>query len=58
MTAFVRDFVRDETGAAAAEYTLILAIMGVGIAAAAMVLGGKISAAIEGVGDKMDETNP
>ncbi|WP_296679658.1 Flp family type IVb pilin [Novosphingobium sp.] len=46
MTKFVRDFVRDETGAAAAEYALILAIVGAGIAAAAFLLGGNVSKAM------------
>jgi pilus assembly protein Flp/PilA len=46
MTKFVRNFVRDESGAAAAEYALILAIIGAGIAAAAFTLGGAISNAM------------
>ena len=36
----------DESGAAAAEYALILAIVGTGIAAAAFALGGSISGAM------------
>lgn len=43
MTKFLNSFVRDEAGAAAAEYALILAIVGAGIAAAAFALGGAIS---------------
>lgn len=39
-------FIRDESGAAAAEYALILAIVGTGIAAAMTGLGNAISAAI------------
>jgi pilus assembly protein Flp/PilA len=46
MTKFFNDFLRDETGAAAAEYALILAIVGAGIAGAAIVLGGAISTAM------------
>ncbi|WP_296679656.1 Flp family type IVb pilin [Novosphingobium sp.] len=46
MTNFVRNFVRDEAGAAAAEYALILAIVGAGIAAAAFLLGGNVSKAM------------
>jgi len=46
MTKFFRDFMRDEAGAAAAEYALILAIVGAGIAGAAFVLGETISTAI------------
>jgi len=37
---------KDESGAAAAEYALILAIIGAGIAVAAYTLGGNISTAI------------
>lgn len=47
MTKFLASFLRDETGAAAAEYALILAIVGTGIAAAAVVLGEAISTSIE-----------
>ena len=53
MTNFLMDFVRDETGAAAAEYALILAIVGAGIAGAAFYLGGKISTALHDTGDKV-----
>ncbi len=38
----------DESGASAAEYALILAIVGTGIAAAAFALGGSISGAMTG----------
>jgi len=37
---------KDESGAAAAEYALILAIVGAGIAAAAWLLGTNISNAV------------
>lgn len=46
MTKFFNNFVRDESGAAAAEYALILAIVGAGIAAAAFALGGAITTSI------------
>ncbi|HZV83844.1 MAG TPA: Flp family type IVb pilin [Brevundimonas sp.] len=39
-------YLTDENGASAAEYALILAILGTGIAAAAVLLGGGITAAI------------
>ena len=39
-------FVNDQSGASAAEYALILAIVGAGIAAAAILLGGAISDAM------------
>ncbi|WP_411290901.1 Flp family type IVb pilin [Sphingorhabdus sp.] len=43
MVKFVTSFLRDESGASAAEYALILAIVGSGIAVAAVALGGAIS---------------
>jgi pilus assembly protein Flp/PilA len=43
---FVKTFIRDESGASAAEYALILAIVGAGIALAASNLGGAIETAI------------
>jgi pilus assembly protein Flp/PilA len=39
-------FLRDESGAAAAEYVLILAIIGAAIAAAALAFGEAISQAL------------
>lgn len=39
-------FLKDESGAAAAEYVLILAIVGTAIAGAAILLGDAISNAI------------
>ena len=46
MTNFLRSFVRDESGAAAAEYALILAIVGTAIAGAAILLGDTIAGAM------------
>ena len=46
MRNFLKSFIRDESGAAAAEYALILAIVGAGIAFAASSLGTAISTAI------------
>ena len=43
---FVTGFVRDEGGASAAEYALILAIVTTGIAGATIFLGQTISGAI------------
>ena len=45
MTTFIR-MLKDESGASAAEYALILAIIGAGIAIAAYNLGGSISNAM------------
>lgn len=47
--------IRDESGASAAEYALILAIVGSLIAAGAVALGGDISRALFGAGDKICE---
>ena len=47
MTNYIRAFVKDESGASAAEYALILAIVGAGIAAAAILLGDAIANAVE-----------
>jgi pilus assembly protein Flp/PilA len=46
MTKFLREFLRDDSGASAAEYALILAIVGTAIAAAAITLGGTISTSL------------
>ena len=45
MSKFVA-FLSDESGASAAEYVLILAIIGTAIAAAVTALGGAISTAL------------
>lgn len=50
MTKFFRDFLKNETGAAAAEYALILAIVGAGIAVASVALGTSISTAMNNAG--------
>ena len=46
----IKNFLRDESGASAAEYALILAIVGAGIAGAALLLGGTISTAMNDAG--------
>lgn len=46
MRKFVTSFLRDDSGASAAEYALILAIVGTGIALAAVGLGDAISGAM------------
>ena len=43
----IKNFLRDESGASAAEYALILAIVGTGIAFAAFSLGGAIGNAMD-----------
>jgi pilus assembly protein Flp/PilA len=46
MRNFIKSYLSDESGAAAAEYALILAIVGAGIATAAIALGSSISTAL------------
>lgn len=48
MVKFVTAFVRDDSGASAAEYALILAIIGSAIAIASVALADAISDSIEG----------
>ncbi len=50
MVKFVTSFLRDDSGASAAEYALILAIVGSGIAVATVALSGSISAAMTKTG--------
>jgi pilus assembly protein Flp/PilA len=45
MATFIR-MLKDDSGASAAEYALILAIVGAGIAAAAVILGHAITQAL------------
>lgn len=46
MTTFIK-MIKDETGAAAAEYALILAVIGAGIIVAAVALGNAVSSVID-----------
>jgi pilus assembly protein Flp/PilA len=50
-------FLRDESGASAAEYALILAIVGAAIAVAAVALGESIGDAIQDASDCIDGTD-
>ena len=50
MKNFIK-MLKDESGAAAAEYALILAIVGSGIALAALALGSTISNAMNSAGN-------
>lgn len=58
MKNFLKNFVRDESGASAAEYALILAIVGTGIAFAAFNLGGAISGAMSEATTCIEGTSP
>ena len=46
MKNFLKSFVRDESGASAAEYALILVIVGIGIVVGALTLAGSIKGAM------------
>jgi pilus assembly protein Flp/PilA len=56
MNNFLR-MIRDESGASAAEYALILAIIGTGIAIAAIALGSSISNAMQSAANCVDGTD-
>lgn len=46
MKTLIKNFLTDESGASAAEYALILAVVGVAVGAAALALGTNVGAAI------------
>jgi pilus assembly protein Flp/PilA len=50
MKTFIK-MLKDESGASAAEYALILAIVGTAIALAALYLGGEIAGAVHSAGN-------
>jgi pilus assembly protein Flp/PilA len=55
MKTFI-NMLKDQSGASAAEYALILAIVGTAIAAAAVLLGGAIGDAMTSAADCIDQT--
>lgn len=57
MKNFLKAFIADESGASAAEYALIIAVVGVGIGAAALALGANVEAAIGGAADDVYNCN-
>jgi pilus assembly protein Flp/PilA len=56
MKTFI-NMLKDEAGASAAEYALILAIVGAGIALASYNLGQSITTAMDTAGDCVDGTS-
>ena len=54
---FLKGLATDETGASAAEYALILAIVTTGIAAAAITLGDRISSAMSNAASCISDTD-
>jgi len=55
MKTFI-NMLRDDSGASAAEYALILAIVGTAIALAALYLGGEIAGAVNSAGNCINST--
>lgn len=55
---FVKTFLRDESGASAAEYALILAVVGAGIAFAAFALGEAVSDSISAATSQVTACSP
>jgi pilus assembly protein Flp/PilA len=50
-------YLKEENGASAAEYALILAIVGAAVATAAIFLGGAIASAINSAGSCINSPN-
>jgi pilus assembly protein Flp/PilA len=57
MKSLLKNFWEDQSGAAAAEYALILAIVGSGLAVAALFLGNSVGNALKTAGNKIAATN-
>ena len=57
MKNFLKGFIADETGASAAEYALIIAVVGVGIGAAALILGANVEEAVGTAANDVYECN-
>jgi pilus assembly protein Flp/PilA len=57
MTKFITSFLRDESGASAAEYALIIAIVGVGLGAAALALGANVQTAVGNASNEVYDCN-
>ncbi len=55
MKTFLKSFFRNESGASAAEYALILAIVGVALGAAALYLSVQVSGAVNNAGNIISE---
>ena len=51
MVKFIKSFMTDENGASAAEYALILAVIGTAIVAGAIFLGQSIGGAMNDAGE-------
>lgn len=54
MKTFIKNFIADEAGASAAEYALILAVVGVAIGGAALILADEVSTAISDAAGRVE----
>jgi len=54
MTQFLKNFITDESGASAAEYALILVIVGLGIVTAGLALKDSIAGAMNNTASCID----
>jgi pilus assembly protein Flp/PilA len=57
MKTFLKTFMHDESGASAAEYALIIAVVGVGIGAAALLLGANVKQAVDNAANDVYNCN-
>lgn len=55
MKTFLKTFLKDESGASAAEYALILAVVGVAIGGAALLLADTIEGAMGDAAARVDD---
>ncbi|MBB4615661.1 Flp family type IVb pilin [Novosphingobium taihuense] len=53
MTKFFANFLRDESGASAAEYVILTGVMGALVAGGAFAFGGKLKSGMSTSGDKI-----
>jgi len=58
MKTFIKNFLRDESGASAAEYALILAIIGVAMAGAALALAIQIQGSMTDAAQVIEDNRP
>ncbi|CAM3226306.1 Flp family type IVb pilin [Asticcacaulis taihuensis] len=58
MSKFVTSFLKDESGASAAEYVLILALVGLAIVLGATALGGALNKAMDDTATKIGDAVP
>ncbi len=58
MTNFLKNFAADESGASAAEYALILVVVGVAIVGAAGLLSESIAGAMSSTATIINTANP